>query len=151
MEEKNKKHCVMFAGSYCCVLASRDSLEVPSSYLKAKCKCHSTDTRLPSQMVPTYSANPSSGVHLNAVFHPTFAFSPDMGTLNRTDFEGGCCQDCGEGEEYPLSCIYIPGKGFWRCLHSLGFSGQLWNVNKRRFRYYQSRDFTAVEVLLLPE
>lgn len=79
--EERKKRCLTFAVSYCCVPTSWDILEVPSSYLKAKCKYHSTDTRLPNQTVPACSVNPCSGVYLNAISQSTFAFSPDMGRL----------------------------------------------------------------------
>lgn len=110
--EERKKRCLTFAVSYCCVPASWDILEVPSSYLKAKCKYHSTDTRLPNQTVPACSVNPCSGVYLNAISQSTFAFSPDMGRLWVLHFELGCCQGCGKGEENSWSCIYIPWKGF---------------------------------------
>jgi len=65
----------------CCVLAGGDILEVPSSYLTAKCKYHSTHTGLPSQTVPVCSVNPCSGVYLNAISQGAFAFSPDTGRL----------------------------------------------------------------------
>lgn len=51
--EERKKCCLMFAVSHCCLLPSWDILEVPSSYLKAKCKYHNPDTRLQTKRCPS--------------------------------------------------------------------------------------------------
>lgn len=75
--EKRKKGWLTFA-----VSRPPETLWSPQQLLEAKCKYHSTDSRLPNQMVPMFWANPCPGVYLNAICRAHLPFNLVQETLN---------------------------------------------------------------------
>lgn len=120
--EERKKCCLMFTVSHCCLSPSWDILEVPSSYLKAKCKYHIPDTRLQTKRCLS-----AQWIHVQVFIWMPFwrAYLPSH--MAWGDFEPHrlwirLLPSLWQGEEYSLSCMYIPWKGlerrFWHvCTH----------------------------------